>query len=156
MTADFSPEEFEREIRRRIEQVMRELSREVSGLIDSVLKATEPVISRIREGMNYLMPEYETYLEGSEVIVVIQIPGASKSSIDVMVRERDLRVEAGFSEELKERASRARLFKSKGYRFFLELPREVDPSGAKATYMDGVLILKLPAQKPKGVKIEIE
>jgi HSP20 family protein len=152
MVSGFSPEEFERELRRRIEQAMREFSR----FMDSVLRAAGPVISRASMMVDYLVPEHEIYVDGDEVVAVIQLPGASKDSIGVSVRERDLLVEAGFSEELREKAPRARLFRLKGYRFFIELPRDVDPSAAKAIYRDGVLILRLPAQKPKGVKIEIE
>lgn len=156
MGEGFSPEEFEREIRRRIEQMMRDLSREVSRVVDSALRAAGPVIGRIREAADYLVPEHEAYLDGDEVVVVIQLPGVSKDSIDVSVRRRDLMVEAGFSEELREKASRARLFKAKGYKCFIELPRETDPSAAKASYRDGVLILRLPVQKPKGIEIKIE
>jgi hypothetical protein len=45
-------------------------------------------------------------------------------------------LEAGFSEELREKAPRARLFGLKGYRFFMELPRDVDSSAARAIYRD--------------------
>lgn len=135
---------------------MRELSQEVSRMIDSAVRATGPVISCIREVMDYLVPEHEVYLDGDEVVVIIQLPGASKDSIDVSVRERELSVMAGFSEELKEKASKARIFKAKGYRCFIELPREVDPSTAKAMYRDGVLILRFPVQRLKGVEIKIE
>lgn len=152
MGSGFSPEEFERELRRRIEQVMREFSR----FMDSALRAAGPVISRARVMVDYLVPEHEIYVDGDEAVAVIPIPGASKDSISVSVRERDLMVEAGFSEELREKAPRARLFGLKGYRFFMELPRDVDPSAARAIYRDGVLILRLPVQKPKGVKIAIE
>jgi len=152
MVSGFSPEDFERELRRRIEQVMREFS----GLMDSALRTVGPVISRAHVMMDYLVPEHEIYVDGDEVVVVIQIPGASKDSINVNVRERDLVVEAGFSEELREKAPRARLFRLKGYRYFIELPRDVDPSAARALYREGILILRIPVQKPKGVKIEIE
>jgi len=152
MVSGFSPEDFERELRRRIEQVMREFSR----LMDSALRTVGPAISRAHVMMDYLVPEHEIYVDGDEVVVIIQIPGASKDSINVNVRERDLVVEAGFSEELREKAPRARLFRLKGYRCFIELPRDVDPSAARAIYREGILILRIPVQKPKGVKIEIE
>lgn len=152
MVSEFSPEEFERELRRRIEQVIREFSR----IMDSALRAAEPVISRARVVMDYLVPEHEVYVDGDEVVAIVQIPGASKDSINVNVREQDLMVEAGFSEELKEKAARARLFRMKGYRCLIELPRDVDPSAARAIYREGVLILRLPVQKPKGMRIAIE
>jgi len=152
MVSRFSPEEFERELRRRIEQVMREFSR----LMDSALRTVGPVVGRAHVMMDYLVPEHEIYVDGDEVVAVIQIPGASKDSINVNVRERDLLVEAGFSEELRGKAPRARLFKLKGYRCFIELPRDVEPSAAKAIYREGILILRIPFQKPKGVRVEIE
>lgn len=156
MSAGSFPEDFEREIRRRIEQVMRELSRDISGLVDSALRMARPVVRRVLEEAEYLTPEHEVYLDGDEVVVVAQIPGASKDSIDLRIRERDLALEANLSEELRERAPRSRLFRPKGYRCTISLPREVDPAAAKATYRDGVLVLRVPVQKPKGVRIEIE
>ena len=155
MSRGFLPDELERAIRRRVEQMIREIAGDISSIVESALKTVKPVIRQVVE-QGYLLPEYDIYVEGEEVIVVIQLPGASKSLMDLRIADRALTLEAKFSDELKNTAPRSRLFKAKGYRCVIELPKEVDPSKGTAAYRDGVLVIRLPVQRPRGVKVEIE
>jgi len=147
-------DEFERALRTKIEKMIRDIVGDIPNLIESALESFKPV-RRVVEG-NFLVPESDIYVRDGTVLAVIQIPGAQKELIDIRVRDRVLEVEAGFSEELAKKASDASLFRFQGYRCSLSLPEEVDPNLAKATYRDGILLVELPIQKPKGIPVKIE
>jgi len=148
-------EEFERLIRRRIDELVRSLVRDVSGMVEESLESIKPALRQVIE-RDYLVPGHEVYVKDGQVVVVVELPGASKDAIDLRVSERTLTLEAGFSKKLSEEIPEAKLFKRKGYRAVVELPEEVDPEAGTASYVDGILVVRLPAKKPKGVKVEIE
>lgn len=155
MSRRFSPDELEREIRRRLEQITRELVGDISRIVGSAIRSVKPMVRQVIE-QEYLLPEYDVYFKGDEVIVVIELPGASRESIDLKVADKTLALEASFSEELVNKARESRLFKYRGFRCSIELPKEVEAAGGSAVYRDGVLVVRLPVQRPKGVKVEIE
>ncbi|RLG12202.1 MAG: hypothetical protein DRN64_00315 [Thaumarchaeota archaeon] len=148
-------EEFERLIRRRIDELVRSLVRDVSGMVEESLESIKPALRQVIE-RDYLVPGHEVYVKDGQVVVVVELPGASKDAIDLRVSERTLTLEAGFSKKLSEEIPEAKLLKRKGYRAVVELPEEVDPEAGTASYVDGILVVRLPAKKPKGVKVEIE
>ena len=148
-------EEFERLIRRRIDELVRGLVRDVSGMVEESLESIKPALRQVIE-RDYLVPGHEVYVKDGQVVVVVELPGASKDAIDLRVSERTLTLEAGFSKKLSEEIPEAKLLKRKGYRAVVELPEEVDPEAGTASYVDGILVVRLPAKKPKGVKVEIE
>ena len=142
------------DIERLVDRITREVSEEVSKLVES---AASPIrLATYITPSGYRRPVSETYVDGDEVVVVIELPAASKESIDLRVREREVEVEARFSEELKKTAAKYSLFKSKGYRTVISLPKDVDAEKAKATFRDGVLVVRIPIQKPKGVAVKVE
>ncbi|RLG03634.1 MAG: hypothetical protein DRN60_01065 [Thaumarchaeota archaeon] len=142
------------DIERLVDRITREVSEEVSKLVES---AASPIrLATYITPSGYRRPVSETYVDGDEVVVVVELPAASKESIDLRVREGEVEVEAGFSEELKKAAPKYSLFKSKGYRTVISLPKDVDAEKAKATFRDGILVVKIPVQKPKGVAVKVE
>ncbi|RLG07113.1 MAG: hypothetical protein DRN65_04100 [Thaumarchaeota archaeon] len=147
-------DEFERALRMKIERIVRDIMGDIPSMIESALESFKPV-KRVAEG-NFLVPESDIYIRDGNILAVIQIPGAQRDSIDIRVRDKVLEVEAGFSEDLAKRASDASIFRFRGYRCSLSLPKEVDPNLAKATYREGILLIELPIQKPKGVQVKIE
>lgn len=155
MSGGFRPDELERELRRRLEQITKEIMGEISRIVESAVRSVKPVVRQVVE-QEYLLPEYDVYLKGDEVIALIQLPGVSKESINLKVADRTLSLEAAFSEELVNEAEGSKLFRYKGFRCSIELPKEVELASGSAAYRDGVLIVRLPVQKPKGVKVEIE
>ncbi|MHA1593958.1 MAG: archaeal heat shock protein Hsp20 [Candidatus Baldrarchaeia archaeon] len=83
-------------------------------------------------------------IEGDEeIIVVAETPGVEKDEIELHATERELEIKAG----------------DKYYKK-LELPTEVIPEKAKATYKNGVLEIRIPRktpkEKPKGTRIKVE
>jgi len=151
----FPFDEFERMLRRRVEKIVRDFVGDISSMMESTLRAVGPAFQRPAQ-RDFITPISDVYVEGDRVIAVIQLPGASKDSIDLRVRDKELDLEAGFSEDLVKKAAGSSIFRSKGYRCTLTLPKDVDPSGAKAIYQDGVLVIELPIQRPKGVQVKVE
>jgi len=83
--------------------------------------------------------------EDKAVRVVAEIPGVKKEDIDLRVENRTLyiRVDTEMRKYYKE----------------VTLPADIEISGVKASYNNGVLEVTLPkktAEKPKGEKIKIE
>ena len=146
---------------RDVERLVDRIIRMAEQLSEEASKLAKSAESRMRLATyitpsGYMRPVSETYVDGDEVVVVIELPAASKESIDLRVREGEVEVEAGFSEELKKAAPKYSLFKSKGYRTVISLPKDVDAEKAKATFRDGVLVVRIPVQKPKGVAVKVE
>ena len=146
---------------RDVERLVDRIIRMAEQLSEEASKLAKSAESRMRLATyitpsGYMRPVSETYVDGDEVVVVIELPAASKESIDLRVREGEVEVEAGFSEELKKAAPKYSLFKSKGYRTVISLPKDVDAEKAKATFRDGVLVVRIPVQKPKGVSVKVE
>lgn len=84
-------------------------------------------------------------IEGDEkVSVTAEVPGVSKNDIDLEITENELIIKVDT--------------KDRKYYKEVELPCEVDPNSAKATYQNGVLDVELKKAKPKkkGKKIKIE
>ncbi|OYT67429.1 MAG: hypothetical protein B6U65_03390 [Candidatus Wolframiiraptor sp. EX4484-121] len=146
--------DWDRSIERLVDRITREVSEEISKLVES---AASPIrLATYITPSGYRRPVSETYVDGDEVVVVMELPAASKESIDLRVREREVEVDAGFSEELKKTVPKYSLFKSRGYRAVVPLPKDVDAERAKAAFRDGVLVVRIPVQKPKGVAVKVE
>jgi len=82
--------------------------------------------------------------EDDEVVVVAELPGVEKEDIELNATERELVISVDTE-------------KRKYYKR-LELPAEVDPKSAKASYRNGILEVRLKKIRPerKGERIKIE
>ena len=77
------------------------------------------------------------------LVVLLDVPGAPKETLELTVAERTLTVTARRSE-------------SRGYRFTLALPDSVDADRAAARLADGVLEITLPAvARPEPRRIPV-
>jgi HSP20 family protein len=90
-------------------------------------------------------PLVDVIEEDKQVKVVAEIPGVRKEDIDIRIEGRTLFIRVD-TEERK-------------YYKDVNLPAEVELSGIRATYNNGVLEVTLPkkaAEKPRGEKIKVE
>jgi HSP20 family protein len=90
-------------------------------------------------------PPVEVIERGDEVWVVADLPGVPKESIDVRVTERTVTIRARNG--------------GKMYHRVVELPAEVAPEPARASYKNGVLEVRLKKKGDggeKGFKAQIE
>ncbi|MCX8195493.1 MAG: Hsp20/alpha crystallin family protein [Acidilobaceae archaeon] len=101
----------------------------------------------MKEGRPLIREEIEPLVEvierGDEVVVVADIPGVSKEDIDVEVKDREVIIRAQAEER-------------KYYRR-VELPSDVDPKSARATYKNGVLEVRIKRKEgERGHKVSVE
>ncbi|MCE4615336.1 MAG: Hsp20/alpha crystallin family protein [Desulfurococcales archaeon] len=95
---------------------------------------------------NEIEPLVDVFEDNGEIIVVAEVPGVSKEDIELKVTSRELIIRAKG--------------KDKKYYKTIDLPKEVIPEKAKASYKNGVLEVRLKAketrQKDEGVEVKVE
>jgi len=96
---------------------------------------------------NIRTPYYETAIDEKEGIltVLVEMPGVSKEEIKVSSTENLLSISADG--------------KLRRYSIDIDLPYDIDPSTAKASYNNGILEVKFKLKsipKPKGFEIKID
>ena len=101
--------------------------------------AGRPKISEEREPLVDVIEDKDT------ITVVAEVPGVSKEDIDVKIKGRTLVISAASGD--------------RKYYKEVELPADVKPETAKASYRNGVLevkIMKVKGEAEEGFKIRIE
>ncbi|RLI11338.1 Hsp20/alpha crystallin family protein [Candidatus Bathyarchaeota archaeon] len=140
---------------RDIDREMRELRRRLRKTLQEISRAVEAEVP-VSELMRPLVDIYET---PEEVIVVAELPGVRKEDIKIEATEDTLEIRADVKreEEVREEDYYRRERYYKGFYRRIRLPTAVRPEGAKATYRDGVLKIRLPkavAEKKHRIQVE--
>jgi HSP20 family protein len=102
-------------------------------------------------------PPVNVFRKGDDFIVITEVPGISRSSLEVQVKGNTIRLAGTKSVNHPEKASLHRRERLSG-RFdrAVTLPVEIDPDGVKAECRDGILALFLPrAERDKARSIQI-
>lgn len=102
-------------------------------------------------------PPLNIFRKGDDFVLIAEVPGVSKSDLDLQVKGRTIRLSGTKAVKHGEKASLHRRERLAG-RFdrSVNLPVEIDPDGVKAEYRDGILALSLPRaeqDKPRSIKI---
>ncbi len=102
-------------------------------------------------------PPLNIFRKGDDLVLLAEVPGISKSSLDLQVKGRTLRLSGTKTVSYGEKASVHRRERLTG-RFdrSITLPVEIDADGVKAECHNGVLALYLPRaerDKPRSIKI---
>ena len=94
-------------------------------------------------------PMVDIYEEEGNIVVVCEVPGVTKSQIELKASPNELEILA----EASEIGPRQRK-----YHKIIALPAEINPDVAKARYMNGILEVRLEKieKKPSKKKIDIE
>lgn len=114
------------------------------------------------KSMNLLedrLPRVDIIDRADEVLVRAEMPGVDKKDIDVSLTDNTVTIKGSTYHELKgEEGDFYRSEMSRGsFARTLALPGDVDGTGAKATFKDGVLELSLPkaeSSKRRSIKVE--
>ena len=102
-------------------------------------------------------PPLNVFRKGDDLVVIAEVPGISKSDLELQVKGRTVRVVGTKAVKYPENASLHRRERLAG-RFdrSVTLPVEVDPDGIKAECHDGILAMFLPrAERDKARSISI-
>jgi len=102
-------------------------------------------------------PPLNIFRKGDDLVLIAEVPGISKSDLDVQVKGRTIRLSGTKTMKYGENASLHRRERLAG-RFdrSVTLPVEIDADSVKAEYRDGLLALFLPRaerDKPRSIKI---
>lgn len=103
-------------------------------------------------------PAADVYDQETEFVVMIDLPGIDRDSLDISIDDNSLHVRG--TRKLEEDAHQ-RVERSHGsfMRKFGPLPTSIDQDGVKAKYADGVLRVTLPKraeQKARRVEIKVQ
>jgi len=134
-----------------------ELVADLRPEIDRVLREAFYRCGLMRPG--YFEPYVDIYETPTEVIVTAELPGMKKRDIKLNVTEDTVEISAEAREEAEEERPGVLRKERRVGRFYrsLSLPCRVEPEGAKAKYVDGVLEVRLPkAEVRRGREVEIE
>ena len=108
-----------------------------------------------------MRPAIESYVDGDNFTVRVELPGVDPKDVDVKVAGGVLTVKGSREEkhETKKRDFFRREFRYGSFERAITLPEGMKAEDLKATYHDGVLELTAPMPKealPKEVKVQIQ
>lgn len=137
---------------------MVSLQDEMNQLFSNFWGGTTP---RVGQGEGFWSPLVDLEETSEEIIVKAEIPGIKKEAIKLQVTGDSLTIigERRYETETKEKTVH-RVERSYGkFQRIIGLPTEVQASKAKASYENGVLMIRLPKSeecKPREIPIEIK
>jgi HSP20 family protein len=154
-----SPWELERRMLRILRRMLERLESEIAlgeGEEEALegawgfWGAEEILDSRIRElSTGELDPLYTVYDMGEEYLIVVDLPGVDRETINVYVTEDRVAVEARIREELARRAlaSEFYYYSARRYRGEIRLPEPVDPGSVKVERRGSQLVIRVPKRR---------
>jgi HSP20 family protein len=102
-------------------------------------------------------PPINVFQKGDDFIAIVELPGVSKSDLEIQAEESTIRIAGKKSVSYDERASIHRRERISGeFDRTLTVPVEIDPDGIRAEYRDGVLALFIAtaeSAKPRTIQI---
>jgi HSP20 family protein len=102
-------------------------------------------------------PPINVFQQGEDFLAIVELPGVSKTDLEIQAKENTIRISGRKTIDYKERASLHRRERVSGeFDRTLTIPVQIDPDGIKAEYRDGVLALFLPraeSDKARSIKI---
>jgi HSP20 family protein len=102
-------------------------------------------------------PPINVFQQGDDILAIIELPGVSKSDLQIEAKENSIRIFGKKAVDYPEEVSLHRRERVSGeFDRTLSFPVQINPDGIKAEYRDGILALFLPraeSDKPRTVKI---
>jgi len=126
----------------------------LQGALDSFMRSNW-LESSLSAGGGY--PPINVFRKGEDFMLVAELPGIEKSSINIQVRGNAIRIAGSKAVDYDKNASVHRRERLVGeFDRTVALPVEIDADKAKAECRDGILALLLPRaerDKPKSIKV---
>ncbi len=102
-------------------------------------------------------PPVNVFRKGDDLMVVAELPGADRDTLNVEVKGRQLRISGKKAAFSAEQVSLHRRERSHGsFDRTLTMPADIDQDAVKADYRDGKLAVYLPRpeqDKPRSIRI---
>lgn len=155
----FEPGVFESPFRA-IQRLHNEIDRMFSGYGFPAWRTPETAPF---ESLMTQLPAMDVWETDQDVIVRADIPGVDPDNIEIYTTEDSLRIQAEITKE-EEKTERGYYRAERRYGRFerlIDLPAEVKPQNAKATFNNGVLEVRLPKtqqakERMKKVPVEVQ
>ena len=102
-------------------------------------------------------PPINVFKQGDDILAIIELPGVSKSDLQIQAKENSIRIFGKKAVDYPEEASLHRRERVSGdFDRTLSFPVQIEPDGIKAECRDGILALFLPraeSDKPRNIQI---
>jgi len=111
--------------------------------------------NRSREFYEFVMPPIDIYEDGSDLVVLIDLPGFQKKDINIKISKNILSIRA--QRTVIDEASVV-YFHQRPKKIEKEIPLPIDLTdeenvGTRAEYLDGVVNLRIPIPKTSNITI---
>lgn len=103
------------------------------------------------------VPAVDTFEQGDELLMVLDVPGAKADELDVRYDDGELRIHAPIAPRNAGRNFLRQEYEVGHYARAFRIGDMFDPSRIEANFADGVLTLKLPkheATKPRKIAVK--
>jgi HSP20 family protein len=102
-------------------------------------------------------PPINVFQQGDDILAIIELPGVSKSDLQIEAKENSIRIFGKKAVDYPEEASLHRRERVSGeFDRTLSFPVQIEADGIKAEFRDGILAVFLPraeSDKPRNIKI---
>jgi len=113
--------------------------------------------SRVQANYGDTATNVNTYKDGDDIVVTAEIPGIKKADINLEVKNDILRISGKRVNDFEKKGNPYRLERASGeFERSFKLPFVIDAEKVDATYVDGVLKVRLSqseSEKPKQIAI---
>src|SRR6476646_7939318 len=103
-------------------------------------------------------PPINVFQQGDDLVAIVELPGVNKENLNIQVKENTIRIAGRKAIDYPKEVSLHRRERLSGvFDRTLVVPMQIDPSGIKAEYNDGLLALFIPRaeqDKPRTIKIK--
>jgi HSP20 family protein len=102
-------------------------------------------------------PPINVFQQGHDFVVIVELPGVSKDDLQLQAKENTIAISGKKSVVYGDKVSVHRRERVAGnFDRTITMPVQIDPSGIKAEFRDGILALYIPraeSDKPRAIKI---
>lgn len=141
-----------------LEEIKR-IQNEINRMFSSIFARPSFISEITSSDGGWREPLIDIFEDENHVILTAEIPGVDKEDIKLNVTEDGIEIRAEKKEERKEETEKSRRLERTytGFYRYIELPVEVIPEKAKATYRNGILEVRIPkTERKKGVQIKVQ
>ncbi|HID42168.1 MAG TPA: Hsp20/alpha crystallin family protein [Archaeoglobaceae archaeon] len=138
---------------------IRKIQHEINRMFSSIFARPSVASEMTSSDGIWREPLIDIFEDESHVIVTAEIPGVDKEDIGLNVTEEGLEIRAEKRKEKREETEKSRRLERSytGFYRYIELPVEVVPEKATATYRNGILEVKIPkTERKRNVEIKVQ
>ena len=132
--------------RKKIRDEIRQLRDEMTEMVNDVFNKSSQAYET-RSTSSYRRPVMEITEQANEYLITVELPGAQKEDIELSVSDNVVTVNVSDGND-----------EQHGKQFYrrFTIPRDANGNEASASYSNGVLEIRMPAQDTESHRIKIQ